>query len=218
MAGPDEIDGIMKLERFPMGPLRLADLIGLDVCRDIMLVLHEGLGHPDKYAPCPKLVELVEAGHLAARLDGASTTTRADRVRLAAGTSVPWLITTSRSSMSTDPSPLMAGLALPLQPEYLDSGRSSMSTEPSQLVFRNRGIGPDIDGGTDSVHQQSISQCDQIIETIPVYVTSTNQGRCFTMATSLVVKTNEPELSNIWTRGILSDRRSPRRCPDHHHH
>ena len=49
---------------FPMGPLRLADLIGLEVCRDIMLVLHEGLGHPDKYAPCAKLVELVEAGHL----------------------------------------------------------------------------------------------------------------------------------------------------------
>ena len=65
VTGPDEIDGIMKLGcAFPMGPLRLADLIGLDVCRDIMLVLHEGLGHPDKYAPCPKLVELVEAGHL----------------------------------------------------------------------------------------------------------------------------------------------------------
>ena len=47
-----------------VGPLRLADLIGLDVCRDIMLVLHEGLGHPNKYAPCPKLVELVEAGRL----------------------------------------------------------------------------------------------------------------------------------------------------------
>ena len=65
VAGPEEIDGIMKLGcAFPMGPLRLADLIGLDVCRDIMLVLHEGLGHPDKYAPCPKLVELIEAGHL----------------------------------------------------------------------------------------------------------------------------------------------------------
>ncbi|MCH2134679.1 MAG: 3-hydroxyacyl-CoA dehydrogenase NAD-binding domain-containing protein [Phycisphaerales bacterium] len=65
VAGPEEIDGIMKLGcAFPMGPLRLADLIGLDVCRDIMLVLHEGLGHPDKYAPCTKLVELVEAGHL----------------------------------------------------------------------------------------------------------------------------------------------------------
>lgn len=65
VAEPEAIDGIMKLGcAFPMGPLRLADLIGLDVCRDIMLVLHEGLGHPDKYAPCPKLVELVEAGRL----------------------------------------------------------------------------------------------------------------------------------------------------------
>jgi 3-hydroxybutyryl-CoA dehydrogenase len=65
VAEPEAIDGIMKLGcAFPMGPLRLADLIGLDVCRDIMLVLHEGLGHPNKYAPCPKLVELVEAGRL----------------------------------------------------------------------------------------------------------------------------------------------------------
>ena len=65
VAEPEAIDGIMKLGcAFPMGPLRLADLIGLDVCRDIMLVLHEGLGHPDKYAPCEKLVELVEAGRL----------------------------------------------------------------------------------------------------------------------------------------------------------
>jgi 3-hydroxybutyryl-CoA dehydrogenase len=65
VAEPEAIDGIMKLGcAFPMGPLRLADLIGLDVCRDIMLVLHEGLGHPDKYAPCSKLVELVEAGRL----------------------------------------------------------------------------------------------------------------------------------------------------------
>ena len=65
VAEPEAIDGIMKLGcAFPMGPLRLADLIGLDVCRDIMLVLHKGLGHPDKYAPSTKLVELVEAGHL----------------------------------------------------------------------------------------------------------------------------------------------------------
>ncbi|MCH2139111.1 MAG: 3-hydroxyacyl-CoA dehydrogenase NAD-binding domain-containing protein [Phycisphaerales bacterium] len=65
VAEPEAIDGIMKLGcAFPMGPLRLADLIGLDVCRDIMLVLHEGLGHPDKYQPCEKLVALVEAGHL----------------------------------------------------------------------------------------------------------------------------------------------------------
>lgn len=65
VAEPEAIDGIMKLGcAFPMGPLRLADLIGLDVCRDIMLVLHKGLGHQDKYAPCDKLVELVEAGRL----------------------------------------------------------------------------------------------------------------------------------------------------------
>ena len=65
VAEPEAIDGIMKLGcAFPMGPLRLADLIGLDVCRDIMLVMHNGLGHPDKYAPCSKLVALVEAGHL----------------------------------------------------------------------------------------------------------------------------------------------------------
>jgi 3-hydroxybutyryl-CoA dehydrogenase len=65
VADPEAIDGILKLGcAFPMGPLRLADLIGLDVCRDIMLVLHEGLGHPDKYLPCEKLVELVEAGRL----------------------------------------------------------------------------------------------------------------------------------------------------------
>lgn len=65
VAEPEAIDGIMKLGcAFPMGPLRLADLIGLDVCCDIMLVMHNGLGHPDKYAPCSKLVELVKAGHL----------------------------------------------------------------------------------------------------------------------------------------------------------
>jgi 3-hydroxybutyryl-CoA dehydrogenase len=65
VAEPEAIDGIMKLGcAFPMGPLRLADLIGLDVCRDIMLVMHKGLGHPDKYTPCEKLVELVEAGRL----------------------------------------------------------------------------------------------------------------------------------------------------------
>ena len=65
VAEPVAVDDIMKLGcGFPMGPLRLADLIGLDVCRDIMLVLHEGLAHQDKYAPCEKLVELVEAGRL----------------------------------------------------------------------------------------------------------------------------------------------------------
>lgn len=64
VAEPEAIDSIMTLGcNFPMGPLRLADHIGLDVCRDIMLVMHRGLGD-DKYLPCPKLVELVEAGRL----------------------------------------------------------------------------------------------------------------------------------------------------------
>ena len=64
VADPEAIDGIMTLGcNFPMGPLRLADHIGLDVCRDIMLVMHAGLGQ-DKYLPCPKLVDLVDAGHL----------------------------------------------------------------------------------------------------------------------------------------------------------
>ena len=64
VSGPEEIDEIMKLGcAFPMGPLRLADLIGLDVCRDIMMVLHSGLGHRDKYKPNKKLLELVDLGH-----------------------------------------------------------------------------------------------------------------------------------------------------------
>lgn len=64
VAEPENIDSIMTLGcNFPMGPLRLADHIGLDVCRDIMLVMHAGLGD-DKYLPCPKLVELVEQGRL----------------------------------------------------------------------------------------------------------------------------------------------------------
>ena len=64
VADPEAIDGIMKLGcNFPMGPLQLADHIGLDVCRDIMLVMHQGLGQ-EKYLPCQRLVELVEAGKL----------------------------------------------------------------------------------------------------------------------------------------------------------
>ncbi len=64
VAEPGHIDQIMVLGcNFPMGPLRLADYIGLDVCMNIMNVMREGLGS-DKYAPCPKLVELVEQGHL----------------------------------------------------------------------------------------------------------------------------------------------------------
>lgn len=63
VAGVDEIDTVMKLGMaHPMGPLQLADFIGLDVCLSILRVLHEGFGNP-KYAPCPLLVNMVEAGH-----------------------------------------------------------------------------------------------------------------------------------------------------------
>ena len=64
VAGVAEIDSIMKLGMaHPMGPLQLADFIGLDVCVSILNVLHEGLGNP-KYAPCPLLVNMVTAGKL----------------------------------------------------------------------------------------------------------------------------------------------------------
>ncbi|MEY3051190.1 MAG: hypothetical protein RLY31_975 [Bacteroidota bacterium] len=64
VAGVEEIDTVMKLGMaHPMGPLQLADFIGLDVCLAILRVLHEGLGHP-KYAPCPLLVNMVHAGRL----------------------------------------------------------------------------------------------------------------------------------------------------------
>lgn len=64
VATREAIDGIMKLGmNHPMGPLELADFIGLDVCLSILKVLHEGFGDP-KYAPCPLLVNLVQAGHL----------------------------------------------------------------------------------------------------------------------------------------------------------
>ncbi|MEN2283029.1 3-hydroxybutyryl-CoA dehydrogenase [Algoriphagus sp. SE2] len=62
VAGIQEIDTVMKLGMaHPMGPLQLADFIGLDVCLSILRVLHEGFGNP-KYAPCPLLVNMVEAG------------------------------------------------------------------------------------------------------------------------------------------------------------
>lgn len=64
VAGVDSIDTVMKLGMaHPMGPLQLADFIGLDVCLAILKVLHEGFGNP-KYAPCPLLVKMVTAGHL----------------------------------------------------------------------------------------------------------------------------------------------------------
>ncbi|MFT6972734.1 MAG: 3-hydroxybutyryl-CoA dehydrogenase, partial [Roseivirga sp.] len=64
VAGVEEIDTVMKLGMaHPMGPLQLADFIGLDVCLSIMNVLYEGFGNP-KYAPCPLLVNMVTAGYL----------------------------------------------------------------------------------------------------------------------------------------------------------
>jgi 3-hydroxybutyryl-CoA dehydrogenase len=63
VAGVEEIDSVMKLGMaHPMGPLQLADFIGLDVCLSILNVLHNGFGNP-KYAPCPLLVNMVQAGH-----------------------------------------------------------------------------------------------------------------------------------------------------------
>ena len=64
VATRDDIDTVMKLGMaHPMGPLQLADLIGLDVCLNIMEVLHDGLGD-SKYRPCPLLKRMVAAGHL----------------------------------------------------------------------------------------------------------------------------------------------------------
>ena len=67
VADVSAIDTVMKLGMaHPMGPLQLADFIGLDVCLSILEVLHNGLGNP-KYAPCPLLVNMVTAGHLGAK-------------------------------------------------------------------------------------------------------------------------------------------------------
>lgn len=64
VAGVEEIDTVMKLGMaHPMGPLQLADFIGLDVCHSILNVLREGFGNP-KYAPCPLLTNMVTAGKL----------------------------------------------------------------------------------------------------------------------------------------------------------
>ncbi|ASZ14272.1 3-hydroxybutyryl-CoA dehydrogenase [Chitinophaga pendula] len=67
VAGVEAIDTVMKLGMaHPMGPLQLADFIGLDVCLSILKVLHDGFGNP-KYAPCPLLVNMVTAGYLGAK-------------------------------------------------------------------------------------------------------------------------------------------------------
>jgi len=67
VAGVEEIDTVMKLGMaHPMGPLQLADFIGLDVCLAILNVLYNGFGN-QKYAPCPLLVNMVTAGHTGAK-------------------------------------------------------------------------------------------------------------------------------------------------------
>lgn len=67
VAGVEEIDTVMKLGMaHPMGPLQLADFIGLDTCHSILKVLHDGFGNP-KYAPCPLLTNMVLAGKLGAK-------------------------------------------------------------------------------------------------------------------------------------------------------
>ena len=64
VATPEAVDEVFKLGMaHPMGPLTLADFIGLDMCLDIMRVLQDGLGDP-KYRPCPLLIRMVDAGWL----------------------------------------------------------------------------------------------------------------------------------------------------------
>lgn len=90
VAGVPEIDTVMKLGMaHPMGPLQLADFIGLDVCLSILQVLQAGFGNP-KYAPCPLLVNMVQAGHLGVKTgsgfyqykSGSKELTVADRFKL----------------------------------------------------------------------------------------------------------------------------------------
>lgn len=70
IAGVEEIDMIIKLGMaHPMGPLQLADFIGLDVCLSILNVLYDGYGNT-KYAPCPLLVNMVTAGKLGVKSGG----------------------------------------------------------------------------------------------------------------------------------------------------
>jgi 3-hydroxybutyryl-CoA dehydrogenase len=67
VAGVEEIDTVMKLGMaHPMGPLQLADFVGLDVCLSILNVLYDGFGNP-KYSPCPLLVNMVTAGKLGSK-------------------------------------------------------------------------------------------------------------------------------------------------------
>jgi 3-hydroxybutyryl-CoA dehydrogenase len=64
VGSPEAVDSVMKLGmNHPIGPLALADLIGLDICLNVMEVLQEGLGDP-KYRPCPLLRRMVDAGQL----------------------------------------------------------------------------------------------------------------------------------------------------------
>jgi len=79
IGGVSEIDEMMKLGMgHPMGPLLLADFIGLDVCLSVLEVLHEGFGNP-KYAPTPLLVNMVQSGNLGVKSGIGFYDYRADR-------------------------------------------------------------------------------------------------------------------------------------------
>lgn len=79
VAGVDAIDSIMKLGMaHPMGPLQLADFIGLDICHSILTVLHQGFGNP-KYAPCALLGSMVAAGKLGVKTGEGFYTYSADK-------------------------------------------------------------------------------------------------------------------------------------------